>query len=481
MMATPAAMHPFQSTVTPTRHPLVAAYTLDAPAGSKIAIEFGLTTSYGFSTWQVDAPPGGGSLTIQVAGMLAGSTYQMRALVQPQTGPVIPDVNHVFHTGPLPSGPDTFPKMTVSGSGPFSPGVELMTFVHPSRIAMAVDVKGNPVWYYLDPDYETLHDCAFAVKLLPDGHWMTMLTNRYSDPKRPWGAIRVIDLAGNIIRQITLKELNAKLPNIKTSKGTKVSANYFSHDILPLQNGHVVALCQQFNLFPEQEVWGDILVELDENFDPVWAWSAWDWLDLGRHPMGLPDWTHSNCLQRTPDNNLLLSVRNQNWVLKLDWAGGEGTGEILWTLGPDGDFSMEVGTWFYAQHYPNILDTQGPYITRLSLLDNGNDRPGAPPLWSRGLILDINEPERRAANLWQWPKSPDFYSYWGGDVQPLANQTTVDVCMSDAVDSGSKVGRSLVSEVTWDSGQIVWQATISPPSCYRSFRLPSLYPGVQWG
>ena len=478
-MGTSAATNQFQSSVSPTRHPLVASFTLTAPAESKVSIQFGPTTSYGFSTWQVDAPPGGGSVTIQVAGMMAESTYQMRARIQLQGGLTIFDVNHPFTTGALPIGPDTFPKLTVSGTGPFSPGVELMTFVHPSRVAIAVDETGNIVWYYLDPDYETLHDCAFAVKLLPDGNWMTMLTNRYSNAKTQWGAIRVIDLVGNVIRQITLDDLNTKLDKIQTSKGTKVMASYFSHDVLPLANGHVVALCQEVRLFPEQEVWGDILVQMDETFEPKWVWSAWDWLDLGRHPMGLPDWTHSNCVQLTPDNNLLLSVRNQNWVLKLDWAGGAGTGEILWTLGDGGDFDLEAGDWFYAQHCPIILETEGPSITRLSVLDNGNDRPGPQPPVSRGLIMIMNETEKRAMPVWQWPQSPDFYSYWGGNVLPLANGN-VEVCMSDAVEAGGAAGKSLVTEVSGNGEQIFWQATMSPPNCYRSFRFPSLYPGVQW-
>jgi hypothetical protein len=194
--------------------------------------------------------------------------------------------------------------------------------------------------------------------------------------------------------------------------------------------------------------------------------------------MGLPDWTHSNCVQLTPDGNLLLSVRNQNWVLKLDYAGGSGSGAILWTLGPGGDFNLEAGSWFYAQHYPNILETSGPLITKLSVLDNGNDRPGSdPPLTSRGLILIINEQDKRARTVWQWPQSPDFYSYWGGDVMPLANGN-IEVCMSDAV--GNSVANSLVTEVSPGAEQVIWQAKISPPSCYRSFRFPSLYPGVQW-
>ena len=60
------ATNPFQSVVIPTRHPLVAAYNLVAPAMSKVSVEFGPTDSYGFITWQVPAPPGGGFMTVSV-------------------------------------------------------------------------------------------------------------------------------------------------------------------------------------------------------------------------------------------------------------------------------------------------------------------------------------------------------------------------------------------------------------------------------
>jgi arylsulfate sulfotransferase len=75
----------FNSTVSPTNHPLVARYTITVPDGSRVSIQFGLTTAYGTSTWQVDAPTGGGEVSILVAGMLASTTYHMAALVHLRT------------------------------------------------------------------------------------------------------------------------------------------------------------------------------------------------------------------------------------------------------------------------------------------------------------------------------------------------------------------------------------------------------------
>ena len=143
-------------------------------------------------------------------------------------------------------------------------------------------------------------------------------------------------------------------------------------------------------------------------------------LDVSRHPFEWTatehDWTHCNTIEATPDGNLLLSVRNQSWVLKLDYAGGQGSGKILWTLGFQGSFTWnnpDTATWFFAQHYPLIIETSGNNITKLSVIDNGNYRAGTYPTpYSRGLILNIDETKLTAEIAWQYPVSPDFFSFW---------------------------------------------------------------------
>jgi len=46
-------------------------------------------------------------------------------------------------------------------------------------------------------------------------------------------------------------------------------------------------------------------------------------------------------------------VPEQDWVVKVDWKNGKGSGQVLWRLGKDGDFqveSTEKNPWFSFQH-----------------------------------------------------------------------------------------------------------------------------------
>ena len=117
-------------------------------------------------------------------------------------------------------------------------------------------------------------------------------------------------------------------------------------------------------------VLGDVLIDVDQNFNPDWVWNSFDHLDVNRHPYLFPDWTHSNALlYSADDHNLLLSVRHQNWIVKIDFEDGQGSGNILWRLGAGGDFQLAGGTdptdWFYAQHGPNYFSTNTTGVFKL--------------------------------------------------------------------------------------------------------------------
>ena len=173
--------------------------------------------------------------------------------------------------------------------------------------------------------------------------------------------------------------------------------NPFHHDVLVLPNGHWIGLCEIAKDYTDLpgypgtvNVVGDALVDIDPNGKVVWAWSSFNYMDVTRYPyFGLPDWTHSNALVYTADGNLLLSMRNQSWILKIDYENGAGSGNILWRLGQDGDFTLLGGDpsqWFYAQHYPKILSANGSQTT-MAIYGDGNARvnfdgsscPPAPP------------------------------------------------------------------------------------------------------
>jgi hypothetical protein len=237
-------------------------------------------------------------------------------------------------------------------------------------------------------------------------------------------------------------------------------------------------------------VTGDALIDLDPAGNVAWVWSSLDHLDVNRHPFGLPDWTHSNAVVYTPnDGNLLLSMRNQCWILKLDYENGNGAGDILWKLGEGGDFALTGGDpseWFYGQHFPNILAVDGSQMT-LAVFDDGNNRilddrgdicgtPGNPQCQSRGTIYQIEE-STRIATL-QWHDSPGLFTFWGGSIGQMINgDVEFDLSQPFFQDPTS----SQVMEVTQSADpEVVWQMLMQGGNAYRAYRIPSLYPGVNW-
>jgi len=41
---------------------------------------------------------------------------------------------------------------------------------------------------------------------------------------------------------------------------------------------------------------GDVIIDLDANHNPVWAWNEFNHMDINRQPFGYPDWTHTNAV-----------------------------------------------------------------------------------------------------------------------------------------------------------------------------------------
>ncbi len=90
---------------------------------------------------------------------------------------------------------------------------------------------------------------------------------------------------------------------------------------------------------------GDVVIDLGdmENVggnnpnhtpQPVWAWNEFNHFDINRRPYPYPDWTHTNAvIYSKDDGNLIISIRHQNWLVKIDYNNGAGAGDILWKLG----------------------------------------------------------------------------------------------------------------------------------------------------
>jgi len=480
-----------QSSLSPTENPLVAEYFVSSPFGGQARVEFGLDTPYDRQTAWYDLPSGPSGISILVAGMKPSSSYHMRAEIRSEASSWF-DVDHVFLTGPLPS--INFPGLEVtrpadSANAQESPGVELINLTEPvSNLMEAVvaDRDGNPIWFYdVGADQANV---PYPIRFLPNGHALINIQSGTTGGT----ALREIDLAGRTIRQLDASTLQQTLQIL----GYPVEAFGFHHDFLPLPNGHLIVLANAVKDFTDlagfpgvSHVVGDLLIELDAKWNPVWYWSSFDHLDPNRHLMGLPDWTHSNAVVYMPDDgNLLLSVRNQSWILKIDYRDGAGSGDILWRLGEGGDFmltSVNPSDWFYAQHFPSLIGTDGSVIT-MAVFDNGNlrivdDRGStcgnvpAPACYSRATVFQIDQSARTARLVWQ--NRPGAFSFWGGSINQLQN-SNIEFDMSAPF---PQVAASRVIEITQsDSPQIVWQLDIQHGHAYRAYRIPSLYLGVTW-
>lgn len=473
--------------VAATANPLVAQYTISPAQAASVYVEFGTDTRYALQTSAQQTPSGGGKVSILVAGMKQNTTYHMRAVVTYPDGAVQYDTDHTFTTGSIPSNRIPQASVTVPSGMTPTPGIELASLNPGTQNQLelvAFDSSGNVVWYY---DYDLSLGIPQPVKLLPNGHMLMVL-----DGPGSGGTVREIDLAGNIIRQFTVNDVNQWL----NAAGYSLTVYSLDHDILSLPNGHVLLLGSDHQTFTDlpgypgqTEVAGNDIVDLDPNNKPVWVWKAFDHLDVNRHPMNFPDWTHANTLVYSPDDgNLLFSLRHQHWVIKIDYENGTGNGNVIWRLGYQGDFTLDTGApanWFYAQHYASIVSPNSTGDFLLGVFDNGDNRVldsngdicgsiGQPACYSRPVIFEVNENEMTAHVAWSYNT---VYSSWGGVNQALPNSNI----FFDLTAPADNAAGARIEEVTQQTNpQLVWQLDINGQNSYRTIHLPSLYPGIQW-
>jgi arylsulfate sulfotransferase len=478
-------------TVAPTANPQVALYTIAPPADASVTIQFGQTTNYGLTTWTQPTPTGGGAVGTFVAGMLANTTYHMQATVKFASGLAFTDTDHTFTTKALTA--VQIPKLTATTTPGMTPqsGVEFLNLISTGgQVSVGVtDLAGNMLWGYNAPPGVFSN----GAKQMPNGHFLINFnTSAVADGTD--SIIQEVDLGGNVVWQLTAAQLNQALATA-TCAGCNITVVGTHHDFAILPNGHLILIAAQQKVetgltgFPNPvTVTGDVLIDLDQNHKPVWLWSEFDHLDVNRHPFSFPDWTHTNSVVYSPDDKaLIISIRHQFWVIKIDYNNGQGTGNILWKLGFQGDFTLANGTdpidWFYAQHDANVASMNSSGVFQLILFDNGNNRildtsgnicGTTTPCISRVPIMQLDESAKTATIEWVDNLSPVF-SFFGGNAELLTNgNVEFDECASMATSAA-------IFEVTKTTPpQTVWQMQIPGQNVYRGFRMPSLYPGVQW-
>ena len=404
-------------------NPLVALYSAPpCPVGSKMYVQFGS----GQVVSHTNSRPcsGNTSMNFYIAGMLPGTTYNIHDVVI--TGGVSkPGPVGQFLTGIIPTSlmfPQSSLLIPAGAQTATSQSVLLMdelsidsSYFGQYYFPNATDLNGNVIWYYSalgNPQQRA----DYSLRPVAGG---TLILNA-ADPqsKLDRGQIwREIDLAGNIIRETNVTRVTAQL----NAKGL-LGIIDFDHDSIRLPNGHTLINCSQEEIFPAGtqgfpdpiDILGNAVVDLDTNLQVVWSWSAFEHLDVNRAPIlgelcapntdGCPpmtlapfavDWTHANSLNYIPSSgDFLISIRNQDWIAKIDYQNGAGSGNVLWEMGIGGSFainSQDPFPWFSHQHDAEY-ELGGTSI--LSLYDNGNTRLVENPEVtenSRGMVLNVDE------------------------------------------------------------------------------------------
>ena len=522
--------------VVPTANPLVALFSAPScPAGSHMRVSFqqqSKATPATTTNWTGCHPPG--TMTFEIAGMYPNTTYEMSS----QTvigGSIVNGPTLTFTTGTLPAG-IPFPKFqVVLGAGGQTDAANSVLLLTPVQLgnrtnfpAVASDLSGNIIWYHYPSSSDHFE---ILTRPLAGGAFLTIQDDVAWNPASSSGQfLRAVDLAGNIILETNTGAIQQQLLALGATDAQACNAvprpapvggaclNSFHHDaIRSLPNGQTALLAAVEKIFPPGtqgdttglpvDIVGDMIIVLDANWQVVWYFDSFQHdgggsqLDINRpavlgetctngqagcQPMLLlgpgiapqaKDWLHANTLYYWPrDGSLIWSSRHQDWVMKVDYNNGSGAGNILWRMGPYGDFIFnnvynDTWPWFSHQHDAGMENNgAGP----LTVFDNGNTRisqlGGGN---SRGMALQIDEAQMQVTPL----LSADLgvFSQALGSAQLLSGGDYF--FLAPAVVIGNIVIGSYSLEILptpgTDTGTQVWN--VLGTESYRAWRMPSLY------
>ncbi len=358
--------------VSPMANPLVALFSAPPSSGATMYVQFaeqGTTLSWQNTSALPIVP--GESTNFIVAGMLPDTTYLMRYVLDDGTvsAPL------AFTTGSLPANL-IFPTFTVVQQPAAGTDLGQGVIFHSGTLSntvdtMATNLSGNVVWYY---DSVANNFPGYSQNLEPNGTVM-MLGGAAVGVVSGYNMLRQVDLAGDSLRETNIYAVNAEL----AAMGQPQIID-FDHEAKLLPNGDTVVLASTQKTVKYKgkstKFTGNLVLVLDQNFQVSWVWNSFKWLNTNRlgNDFGTPsDWLHGNAVSWSPeDDDLLVSLRTQDWVIKINYADGKGNGHIVWKLGPQGTFkviSKDPNPWFTHQHDARYINNN-----TLLVFDDGNTR-----------------------------------------------------------------------------------------------------------
>jgi len=531
--------------VVQTANPLVALFSAPScPQASHMRVSFQASTSTKSTatSWMPCHPHA--TMTFEVAGMYPNTAYTMFA--QTATGSnVVNGPTVSFTTGALPVA-IPFPSYTTlvppGAAVDMNDRVILNDYSDSSGThypKVATDLSGKILWYYNPPAPST----DLMTWPLPNGTFLLDAFGQAWNPLTTFDQLlHQVDLAGNLIKETNIGVIEQELLAMGATDAQPCTAiphpapvgaaclGIFHHDIIQtLPNGYSAAFANIEKIFPAGtqgdtsglpvDIIGDMIIVLNQNWQVVWYFDAFEHdgggtqLDINRPavlgetctangdgcaPMFLlgpgiaplaHDWLHSNTLYYWPapqdgdsQGDIIWSSRHQDWVMRIDYKDGTGTGDILWRMGLDGDFTFnninnDPWPWFSHQHEVEIaLNAAGP----MTLFDNGNTRItdlgsscGPSDCDSRGTALTFDETTMQVTPVLSVVLG--VYSHALGSVQILDNNNyfldTGYVPVTATTDE-SQLIEILPTAGTTTGTQVL---SIQGPGSYRAWRMTSMY------
>jgi len=498
------------------------------------------------TTFQVCHPPA--TMNFEIAGMYASTAYTMFSETD-TSGTITKGPAVTFTTGAIPTSVPIPSYTFLTPAGAHTDTAEPLLLLGPVQFgagpiypAIATDLKGNPLWYY----YTNPPQSIVLTRPLSNS---TMLSIQSGIAWTPGVAnqqyLRQFDLAGNTIKETNTGAIQQELLALGVTDGGPCSAiskpapvgsaclDGFHHDAIEtLPNGQIAVLVTIEKILPPGtqgdtsglpvDVVGDMILVLNRNWQIVWYFDSFEHdsgapqLDINRSPVlnetcvptqqGCPgmflmgtgiapfgkDWLHGNALYYWPKDSwggvsgdLTFSSRNQDWVMKIDYHNGTGTGNVLWRMGPCGDYTFnniynDPWPWNSAQHDVGIENNgAGP----LTLFDNGATRVSPPNSSSgcmkglgsgnsRGMALTLDETNLQVTPI----LSVDLgaFSTADGSAQLLSNgnyfyvPATVLVALNDV-----SYSIEILPTPGTDTGTQVFN--VESADVYRAWRMSDLY------
>jgi arylsulfate sulfotransferase len=264
-----------------------------------------------------------------------------------------------------------------------------------------------------------------------------------------------------------------------------------------LPNGHTLVIAGYERMMPAGtqgakeavDILGDLVVDLDEEFQVAGVWNEFDHLDITRKSVfdakcktgggGCPPvllapeaygWTHSNSLNYIPSTgDFLVSIPEQDWIAKVDWKNGKGSGKILWRFGKGGDFKVEAkdpNPWFSYAHDVGF-EPAGSNV--LTLMDDNHVNHGKDnKMQGRGQMWTLDEQNLKATLAYN--ADLGGYSVCCGTFQILKDGGYSSV--TGFLDMTSPYARTLETD---KDGKIVFAVELEGVIDYRSFRVDDMY------